>query len=413
MLEAYFQLLDKNGQLREFLGRARTAREKNPGDLDATARLFAYYQHANNLGEARRTLLEYRLAKEAKPGSWTPAELRTLAGLFARLPDANEEARAFYALYSAPGAAAADRETALAGMIALLLDKPEEPIRFGSGDLSLYKDIGAADSSPGFLNGLLSLVLNSTSPRWQYQQQNAAALAYFHRAEGAQLLGELEKQFPMSSHRAALRSSLIDAYASYGDDDAAIMAARAFLSGFPKAAERTHVALALADALARQQRTQEEFSVYEHMLAELAAAAEGVPLGTYGGSDKGLVEPQGNVLPAGAPEQTRVAPGPRSTDYAEVLDKYLARLSALGQPMEALRVYRRELDRNPKDPGLYERFAGFLEQNNLGADVQDVYRRAIAKFPGDFWYDKLARWYLRGQTNRRLHRADTRSHRHL
>jgi Flp pilus assembly protein TadD len=89
------------------------------------------------------------------------------------------------------------------------------------------------------------------------------------------------------------------------------------------------------------------------------------------------------------------APGPRSADYAQVLEKYLARVAAVGQPMEALRIYRREIDRNSNDPGLYERFAGFLEQNNLGSDVQNVYRRAIAKFPDKSWYDKLARWYLK------------------
>jgi len=89
--------------------------------------------------------------------------------------------------------------------------------------------------------------------------------------------------------------------------------------------------------------------------------------------------------------------GARSPDYVSVLDRYLARASAAGQPAEALRIYRRELDRNSKDPGLYERFAGFLEQNNLFADVQDIYRRAIAEFPDRNWYHKLARWYLRGR----------------
>ena len=403
LLEAYFKLLDENSELRDFEGRARAQRERNPGDIDATSRLFAYYQHTGNLGAARRVLFEYRLTKEAKPGSWTPAELKTLAALFERLPDANEQARAYYALYSSPGVSAADRETALAGMIALLLDKSDQSISFGSGDLSLYKDIGTADSSPGFLNGLLSLVLNSTSPRWQYQQQNSAATAYFHRAEGAKLLELLERDFPASSHRAALRSSLIDAHAGYGEDNAVITEAKAFLTTFPRGAERTHVALALADALARQQRTQEEFAVYQQMLTELAARAGGIPLGVYAGTAPAIPPGQGfaaqfqfarNQQFQNQLQQTN-APGPRSADYAQVLEKYLARAAAVGQPMEGLRIYRREIDRNPNDPGLYERFAGFLEQNNLGSDVQDVYRRAIAKFPDKSWYDKLARWYLK------------------
>jgi predicted Zn-dependent protease len=376
LLDAYFALLDKNEELREFLAHARTARDKNPADLDAAARLCAYYRHANNAMEARRALLEYRAAKEAASAVWTANELRTLALLF---DDPNDRARAYYALYSLPGATAEDRESALAALTGMLLTDSGQRIRFGSGDLSLYKDIATVDSSPGFLNGILSLVLGSTSPRWQYQEQNAAADAYFHRAEGARLLEFLEKQFPASPHRTELRANLVDAYANYGDDEGVISAGRAFLTAFPRSAQRTHVALALADALARKQRTQEEFAVYRQMLTELAARSGGVPLGTYGG--------------AAGPN----SPGPRSADYAQVLDKYLARLAALRQPVEALRVYRQELDRNPNDPGLYERFAGFLEQNNLGADVQDTYRRAIAKFNDKTWYDKLARWYLRGK----------------
>ena len=62
---------------------------------------------------------------------------------------------------------------------------------------------------------------------------------------------------------------------------------------------------------------------------------------------------------------------------------------------QALAVYRRELDRNPDDPGLYNRFAGFLEQNRVGDEVEQVYRRAVAQFQDNSWYDKLARWYAR------------------
>ena len=409
--DKYFALLDKQGELRDFLAHARTARDKNPDDLDATGRLFAYYEHTNNNVAARRVLLEYRLAKEKKPDSWTPSELKTLALLF---DDANEQARAYFALYSLPGAAAADRETALASIVELLLNRSDQQVHFGSGDLSLYKDVATVDPSPGFLNGILSLVLNSTSPRWQYQEENAAAGAYFHRAEGARLLEVFEKQFPASSHRAGLRSSLVDAYASYGDDDGVIAAGRAYLTAFPKSPGRVHVAMALADALARKQRTQEEFTVYQQMLTELSARFSGVPLGRYGGATTAPLEneePMNGVRGvfavrtdvadrSGFAPMVRANPGSagaRSGEYVQVLDKYLARLSELSQPMEALRVYRRELDRNPTDPGLYERFAGFLEQNNLGADVQDVYRRAIAKFPDKSWYDKLARWYLRNK----------------
>ena len=59
----------------------------------------------------------------------------------------------------------------------------------------------------------------------------------------------------------------------------------------------------------------------------------------------------------------------------------------------------REIDRNPDDPGLYERLAVFLDQNRLGSQQEEIYRRAIARFPDRSWYDKLARFYLRYKRN--------------
>ena len=85
----------------------------------------------------------------------------------------------------------------------------------------------------------------------------------------------------------------------------------------------------------------------------------------------------------------------RSGEYVQVLDKYLSRLAALNRPLDALRVYRTEIDRNPNDPGLYERLAAFLEQNGMSREVEEIYTKAIAKFADRSWYHKLARWYLR------------------
>jgi cellulose synthase operon protein C len=66
---------------------------------------------------------------------------------------------------------------------------------------------------------------------------------------------------------------------------------------------------------------------------------------------------------------------------------------------QALGVLRKEIDRNPDDPGLYERLAVFLDQNRLGAEQEEVYRRAIARFNDRSWHDKLARFYLRYRRN--------------
>ena len=377
MRTSYFKLLEQQGQLREFAGRAHTALASNPADLDATARLFHYFRSQNNVPAARRALLQYRIAKESGRQPWTGDELRTLAQLFEWLPDVNEAARLYYALYSVPPAGGPQAERALYGLANLLLTAPDQPIQFGSGDLSFYQDIATVDPSPGLLNGILSLLLNWTGPRWEYQSQNEKSAAYFHRAAAAQLVALLEQRFPRSEYRAPLRAALVAAYAAYGDDATVIRAGREYLAAFPAGAARVSVAMQVSDALARANRTGEEFALYDQLLRELAAKASGVPISSN---------------PAGA----------RSGEYVSVLDKYLSRLAALNRPLDALRVYRTEIDRNPDDPGLYQRLAAFLEQNGMAREVEDIYATAIAKFADRSWYHKLARWYLRREQNNAL-----------
>lgn len=389
MASGYFKLLEQQGQLRDFVGRARTALASNPTDLNATARLFHYFRSQNNVPAARRALLEYRIAKESGRAPWTADELQTLAQLFERLPEVNEAARLYYALYSAPPAGGPQTERALYGLANLLLTAPEQPIQFGSGDLSFYKDIATVDPSPGFLNGILSLLLNWTGPRFEYENENQKSVAYFHRAAAEQLVVLLDQRFPRSAYRGPLRASLVNAYAAYGDDASVIRAGREYLAAFPAGAARVSVAMQVSDALARAHRTREEFALYDQLLRELAAKASRVPVGS--------------ISPLAQPAQNAATPNTaRSSDYVLVLNKYLARLADLKRPLDALRVYRTEIDRNPNDPGLYELFAGFLEQNGMASEVEDVYTKAIAKFADRSWYDKLARWYLRGKQSRAL-----------
>jgi Tfp pilus assembly protein PilF len=365
LVKDYFGLLERTHNLRKFLEHARAAVVANPNDLGAAVRIFYYYQQQGNLPAAQRALIEFRLRKAA----WNPEELWVLARLFEDTRQYQEAVRNYYAMYVAAGQGPA-AERALAGIIGVLFAAPEQPIRFGAGDLSFYRDVATMDPYPGFLNGILSLILNSTYPSDQYAEEDRASAAYFHRARAAELVALFDSRFPKSTRRAELRSRLIQTYATYGDSDGVIRAGRQFLADFPKANERTDVAMLVAEAFARKQDSAQEFAMYDALLKELAARAEGVPLGA----------------------DSKMA---RSGDYSRVLERYISRLVSMKRPLDALRLLRSELDRNPDDPGLYERLAAFLEQNRLDSQIEQVYRRAIAQFGSPSWYDKLARWYVR------------------
>ena len=286
----------------------------------------------------------------------------------------------------------------------------------------MYRDIATMDQGPGYLNGILSLLLNTTAPAAKFSEEEQRAIPYFHRSRAAELLALLDTKYPNSAVRPELHAKLMEFYASSGESEAVIRAGREFLASFPNAPQRTPVALLMADAYARTGNTQEEFAIYDSVLQELALKAQKIPLGSVGGSpgraarywfETAQESPDGEMASESSdagesPSQRNanqafqispVSPsnliGARSAEYSRVLERYLARLVQLKRVPAALAVLRREIDRNPDDPGLYERLAVFLDQNRLGIEQEEIYRRALARFPDRSWYDRLARFYLR------------------
>ena len=432
LVKSYFDLLRDTQNLRKFRDDAHAALVANPEDLNATARTFYYYQQQGKTDVAQQAITDFRLHKEASKSPWTSQELYICARLLEDLHAYPESARYYFALYNSNGMPDA-QEKAIAGLARLLLTAPETPIRLGSGELSMYRDIATMDQGPGYLNGILSLILNTTQPASQYSDEEQRAAPYFHRSRGAELLALLDAKFPNSVQRPALHAQLLEFYANSGESDAVIHGGHDFLANFPNASERTSVALLMADAYARNNDSQNEFAIYDSVLRELAANSQNVPLGSATvGSE--YYAPAASYMsetnPAGAegeeneeeqgetPEQnpaprqrasqsfelgTTPSPtqqtGARSPEYASVLERYLARLVQMKQIPAALVVLSREIEHNPDDPGLYERLAVFLDQNRLGSQQEEVYRRAMARFPDKSWYDKLARFYLRYKRN--------------
>ncbi len=384
LIASYYALVLKSGTQRQFADALRARLAADSAGLKDAARLFYLYQQQGQTDSAKAVLNTYRKKKDSSGAAWTADELETMAYLFALVQDVPETARYDYALATdrtMPGA----EEQGLAGLTRILLTAPEQPLRVGAGNLALYRDIAAMDRGPGYLNGILSLLLNDQDLANQYAGEDQRAVPYFHRAQAAELLAEIDRRFPGDPSRAQLHADLMRAYAAYGEDDAVIREGASILAAFPQFSGRVQVAMQMADAYARTNQTEKEFALYQDLLKELAARADGVPLG----SDSAAATGSANS-------------GSRSQEYAEVLDRYLARLVALptaaGLP-DALTVLRGELDRNPLDPGLYQRLADFLEQNQLNAREEEVYERAIDQFQDTGWYAKLARFYLRQRRN--------------
>ena len=425
LVQGYFDLLTQTQSLRKFLDQARAALAANPEDLHAMARLFYYYQQQGKLDAAQQTVTAFRLHKEATKSDWAGQELFVCARLLEDIHSYPESARYYFALYNSKGLNDS-QERALAALTNLLLTAPESPIQFAGGELSMYRDIATMDDGPGYLNGILSLILNTTSPAARFAEEEQRAIPYFHRSRAAELLAMLDTKFPNSTRRPELHAKLLDFYATSGESEAAIRSGHEFLASFPHAPQRTDIALLMADAYARTGKTQEEFTIYDSVLQELAAQAQKMPLGKSAREGEDSPESVLGIPQQAAESETEnetsaardnfsrgsgseafqlsrasatTQVGARSPAYSRVLERYLARLVQAKQIPDALAVLRREIDRNPDDPGLYERLATFLEQNRLGAEQEEVYRRAMVRFSDRSWYHRLARFYLRYKKN--------------
>jgi predicted TPR repeat methyltransferase len=389
LLVSGHQTLRTRDALRAKLAATPDGGYRDLGALKDTAKLFYIFQQQGQLETAKAVLTEYRERKDARGASWSNDELYTLGRLMEAVQDFPEAARYYYALAAKTQTPDAN-EKGLAGLARILLTAPEQPLRVGAGNLALYKNIATMDRGPGYLNGILSLFFNSQQPDSEYSNQNQLAAPYFHRAKAAELVAEIDRRFPQSAERAELHFQLMHAYAAYAENDAVIREGTSFLTQFPADARRVEVALEVGDLYSRTDRSEKEFALYKTLLKELADKADGVPLGEPGSAYSKTLGGQ----PAGSA---------RSAEYAQVLDRYLGRLVALRRLPDALELLRGELDRNPQDPGLYEKLAGFLEQNRLNEHEEEVYQRAIEQFQdtsfGAGWYAKLARFYLRQRRN--------------
>jgi len=431
LVESYYALLKETHNQRRFTADAHARLVKNPDDVNAMARLFYYAQQQGNLPSAQEVVEAYRLSKESRRANWSAQELYTLATLTEAIHAYPEAARYDFALYHAPGkldSGASPQEVGLSGVVRVLLAAPDEPVELGANNLSLYRDVATLDRGPGYWNGILSLWMNSASPAQAYHKEEQHAQPYFHRAKAAELLATLDRDFPKAAQRAELHTELIRVLADYGESALVVKAGSEFLGSFTAPedeANRVQVAMHMADAYARLRDAKDEFELYDRMLTELGAKTAGMPLTAAGASEAGVAkapaqetqaddsaqdsedaDANGAKAPAAkkieksrAFEVTPPAPSgvfvAGAQEYRQLLDRYLGRLTAAGQLPQALAVLRKELDRNPNDPLLYERLADFLQQNNLTAQQEEVYAQAIQKFQDRGWYDKLARLYLR------------------
>jgi cellulose synthase operon protein C len=456
----YYELLRRFGRYRVVRRALQERVRAGATDLDTVARLFSVFSYEGSYEQAARLLRELedrRAGKKTGPGaqpqdsqpgtvassSWTPAELETVAKMFASIGHYDQASRYLYTFYLVGGLepGTASREEALYGLFKVMLDAAGTPTRFGGGDLSFYRDVGEVDQHPGFMNGVLSLILSGASPSQEFATEEKAAAGYFNRAFAYRIFTSFKQEYAQSEHLPEMYLGTVNVFAGLSEHKLAIEAGREFQKRYPESPRYAELSLRIADSyVALEDRTNER-AVLSELLDRLSHnQPKGLPLvavspkhwsygvtpkienlidkikynieaysDTYDPTEDNAASDEKDDSETGS-EVTDVEPQPgestakRGPTYSSVLERYVSSLAAEDKKTETIAFFWGQIKKHSKEEGLYERFLRWLGQAEVINEQLKAYDSAIKQFDSNTWYHRLARWYVRQKRGKDLTR---------
>lgn len=411
-------------------------------DFDTAARLFNIYAYEANYGGALRVLNELELRRQTS--GWKREELETAAGMCLQIGGFDPSSRFLYSLFATEGlkAGSPEREKTLAKMTSVLLDAETAGVGLSAEDISLYKDIAKADQGPGFLNGVLSLILAGNNIPSEYNRANANAVGYFNRALAYRFYAALRQEFPDSKALPDLHVRLLRGFARMGEYETVVKLADEYLQKYPDSPAAPQISVEAAEAEARLRRRPAERTRLIALLDKLAAARKpGEPLVASSSKRWTFVPDESSTAtteqdeskryeifdPSEGKEESegineydyptdyignRQTPPDRVT-YSSVLEKVIASYAseekkteegegegakpAPTKPNETLKFLYGEIRKYPKEEGLYERMLNWLGQQSLVDEQLRVYTQAVRRFGNNTWYHRMGRWFVRNE----------------
>ncbi|MEW5974493.1 MAG: hypothetical protein AB1898_01685 [Acidobacteriota bacterium] len=401
LIQAYLNLLKRSGELPRFVKTLGEQLQRNPVDFRSVTLLFRSLLAQGDLEAARNTLFRFRTEVESRQHRFSDSELETLAFYFYAINHFNEAARYFATLHLQTDQAAL-KERSLYQLYETLLDAHDRPTQLGAGNLEYFKSVATLDPDPGFLNGLLSLVLNHSQPGFHYSFAEEKAVSYFNRSKASQLLAAFEATYPQSEHLARMRYQALEALKGYGQWKTVAQRGQKLLDQHPASVEAPSAGILVAEAYANLGQAADEFKAYDRLLQLLNRQPHRFPYQPVENqtpraerTDFATALAEDRAASAFDERRRQETARLQQVDYAFVLERYVSRLTAANQFLEVVGIFRREIERNPNDEGLHARFAEYLDQHRFFSEEMELYRQAIARFNSASWYDRLARWYLR------------------
>ncbi|MGH9764098.1 MAG: tetratricopeptide repeat protein, partial [Blastocatellia bacterium] len=294
----YYDLLRRFGRYRAVRRGLQDKVRSGATDLQTVGRLFSIYAFEGNNAQASRLLRDLEAHRAGPPSqssqpsdsnrtvasasaAWPPAELETVAAMFSSIGSYDQASRYLYTLYLTGGLATGSqsREDALFRLFNVMLDSAGAPTRVAAGDLSFYKDVATIDEHPGFMNGVLSLVLSDTNPSSEFATQEKAAAGYFNRAFAYRIFTAFKQEYPQSPRLGDMYLGVVNVFASLGEYKTAIEAGREFQQRYPNSPGYVTVSLRIADCYVSLKDRKNERAVLADLLERSARLnPKGTPL---------------------------------------------------------------------------------------------------------------------------------------
>ena len=457
----YYELLRRIGRYRIVRRTLQERVRSGATDLDSVGRLFSVFSYEGSYEQAARLLRELedrragrRVSSSSSAGErqvsgpersvglrtdWSARELETVAALFTSIGHYDQASRYLYTLYLVGGLqpGSASREESLYRLFKVMLDAAGNPTRVGAGNLSFYRDIAEVDQHPGFLNGVLSLVLSGSDPSQEFADQETAAAGYFNRAFAYRIFTAFKQEYAESKHLPEMYLGIVNVFAALSEHKLAIEAGREFQRLYPNSPSYPAVALSVADSHVALKDRVNERAVLTDLLDRLARnKTPGLPLvavspkhwgygvtpriedlidrikykieaysDTYDPTEeKSSEESEDDEIDSEVTDVRQPSPSdvPRGPTYSSVLERYVASLAAEEKKTETVAFFWREIKKHPKEEGLYERFLRWLGQAQLVNEQLKAYDSAIKQFDSNTWYHRLGRWYVRQKRGKEL-----------
>jgi predicted Zn-dependent protease len=452
----YYELLRRFGRYRIVRRALQEKFRSGADDIKTAGRLFTVFSYEGNYQQAARVLGELEKRRGRADNSqtvggarWTSTELETAAAMFASIGYYDQASRYLYTLYLGGGLSPGSdlREDALYRLFKVMLDAAGTPTRVAGGDLSFYRDVAEIDQNPGFLNGVLSLILSGSDVSQEFETQQKAAAGYFNRAFSYRIFTAYKQEFPESNRLGDMYLGVVTVFSSLGEYKLAIETGREFMTRFPESPNYARVALSVADSYVSLKDRTGERKVLADLLDKTASSnPAGLPLvpvsrrrWSYGSTPElsqlidrirykieaysDTYDPTEDRSSSSADEESQQGddedddesgpraeaetdnasvPTPGAPSYSSVLERYVSSLAADDKKTETVALFWGQIKKHPKEEGLYERFLQWLGQAQLINEQLKAYNAAVSQFDSNTWYHRLARWYVRQKRGREL-----------